>query len=94
MRERLNGNANSSATAVVGPLRIVSDGDGSSTRVYTRDGHPIAGINAITIRILPENLVRAELVFDSVGLDITAEEFDELDAGGNLPGTRTQKAHP
>ena len=55
-------------------IRIVSEGNGIKTRVYTGDGEEIEGITGIDIRIRPgTEFNSAVLTFVGVEVDVIAE---------------------
>lgn len=60
-------------------LRIVSQGLGSNTHVFTADGQELQGITSVKLTILPTMVVKAEITFIDVELEIWA-----LDVKRNL----------
>lgn len=54
-------------------IKIISDGDGYTTRVFDCDGREIKGMTSIKIFVEPRELTRAVLTFDNVILEMIAQ---------------------
>lgn len=54
-------------------IRIVSAGDGRTTKIYDEDGKEMRGVSKVTIEIKPFQPNKAVLEFTHVFLDVAAE---------------------
>jgi len=54
-------------------IRIVSGGEGGSTKIFDEYGKEMRGVSKVTIEIMPEGANKAVLEFTNVALDVYAE---------------------
>ena len=53
-------------------IKIISDGTGRGTEVYSQDGSPIDGVTSIVLRVKSDGMVHARLDFIGVELEMLA----------------------